>query len=231
MSSASLEAASMMAMGMRPEAPWAVPDILFTFIMWVVMMVGMMSASAAPVLLLFAKAQQARSGPAGSGNRAVPFAVPAFALGYLAVWVGFSVVATLAQWALHDAALLSPAMAIARPRVAALVLIAAGAYQLTPLKRACLRHCQSPMGFLMSHWREGTGGGFQMGLNHGTYCLGCCWVLMCVLFAVGVMNLLWVATLTLFILIERQGAGGGRVSQIGGAALIGLGCVALARTI
>jgi predicted metal-binding membrane protein len=230
MSSAQYDAVSVMAMGMPADEPWSTPDILFTFSMWVVMMVGMMGASAAPVLLLVAKAYGARAQQAGSADRGVPFAVPAFALGYLAVWVGFSVVATVAQWALHDAALLTHEMAIVGPRIAALLLIAAGAYQLAPLKRACLRHCQSPMGFLMSHWREGMTGAFQMGLRHGVFCLGCCWVLMCVLFAVGVMNLLWVAALALFILIEKQGTCG-RVSQLGGAALIGLGCVALVRAI
>ncbi len=194
----------MMEMGMRMDAPWGATDVFFTFTMWAVMMVGMMSPSAAPVLLLFA-------------------AVPMFALGYMTIWVGFSACATLAQWALHQAALLSPMMAVASPRLAGALLIAAGAYQLTPLKRACLRHCQTPLGFLMSHWRDGAGGAFQMGLRHGVYCLGCCWALMCVLFAVGVMNLAWVGVLTAFILLEKMGEGGARVSRIGGVLLVGLG--------
>ena len=215
----------MMNMAMRMDPRWAAADVVFTFTMWAVMMVGMMSATAAPVLLLFARSRVRRA------DGAVPVPVLTFAVGYFAVWVGFSGLATVAQWALHDAALLSPAMAVASPRVAAALLIAAGVYQLTPLKRACLRHCQSPMNFLMSHWRDGVSGAFQMALRHGMYCLGCCWALMCVLFAVGVMNLAWVAVLTAFILLERLASGGERVSQLGGLALIGLGCVALVRTI
>ena len=151
-----------------------------------------------------------------------------FALGYVAVWAGFSAFATLAQWGLHQAALLSPMMATTSSRLAAAIVIAAGVYQLTPLKRACLTHCQTPMGFLMSHWRDGTAGAFRMGLQHGLYCVGCCWVLMCVLFAVGVMNLVWVAVLTAFILVEKLGLGGVHVSRIGGALLIGTGAVMLA---
>jgi predicted metal-binding membrane protein len=173
----------MMEMGMRVDAPWGAADAFFTFTMWAVMMVGMMTPSAAPVLLLFAATYARR---AEGGGRA---SVPMFGLGYIAVWVAFSACATLAQWALHDAALLSPMMAAASPRLSGALLIAAGAYQLTPLKRACLMHCQTPIGFLMSHWRDGAVGAFQMGLRHGVYCLGCCWPLMGVLFAVGVMNL------------------------------------------
>ena len=207
----------MMEMGMRMDAPWGAADIFFTFTMWAVMMVGMMSVSAAPVLLLFA-ATHARRGDRGVGS-----AVPLFGLGYITVWVGFSACASLAQWALHQGALLSPAMAAASPRLAGVLLIAAGAYQLTPLKRACLRHCQTPLGFLMSHWRDGAGGAFQMGLRHGVYCLGCCWALMCVLFAVGVMNLAWVGVLSAFILVEKMGESGTRIARLGGVLLVGLG--------
>ena len=214
----------MMNMGMRMDAPWAAADILFTFTMWAVMMVGMMSATAAPMLLLFARSRVRHA------ERGAPIAVLMFGLGYIAVWVGFSGLATVAQWALHQAALLSPAMATTSPRLAAALLIAAGVYQLTPLKRVCLRHCQTPMGFLMSHWRDGIGGAFQMGLRHGIYCVGCCWVLMCVLFAVGVMNLTWVAVLTVFILLEKLGDGGARVSRVGGVLLVGFGVFLLVRS-
>jgi predicted metal-binding membrane protein len=214
---------SMMEMGMRMDAPWGAADVFFTFTMWAVMMVGMMSASAAPVLLLFAATHARR---AQHGVRAV---VPMFALGYITVWAAFSLCATLAQWALHQAALLSPTMSAASPRLAGTLLIAAGAYQLTPFKRACLTHCQTPLGFLMTHWRDGAGGAFQMGLRHGIYCLGCCWALMGVLFAVGVMNLAWVAVLTLFILLEKMGESGARVSRIGGVLLVGLGILFFTR--
>ncbi|HEX6047692.1 MAG TPA: DUF2182 domain-containing protein [Gemmatimonadaceae bacterium] len=213
----------MMDMGMRMDAPWGAADLVFTFTMWAVMMVGMMSPSAAPVVLLFAATHARRAD--GSARAAVPM----FGLGYIAVWVAFSACATLAQWALHQAALLSPTMAAASPRLAGALLIAAGVYQLTPLKHACLTHCQTPLGFLVTHWRDGTAGAFQMGLRHGNYCLGCCWALMGVLFAVGVMNLAWVAALTAFILLEKMGEGGQRVARVGGVLLIVLGVLYFTR--
>ncbi len=207
----------MMEMGMRMDAQWRPTDVFLTFAMWAVMMVGMMGPSAAPVLLLFA-ATRARQ-----GERGARAAVPMFGLGYVAVWVGFSLCATLVQWALHQGALLSPAMAAASPRLAGALLIGAGVYQLTPLKRACLTHCQTPLGFLMRHWRDGAGGAFEMGVRHGVYCLGCCWALMGVLFAVGVMNLVWVAVLSAFILVEKMGDSGAHVARVGGVLLVGLG--------
>jgi predicted metal-binding membrane protein len=212
---------TMAGMGMM-DAPWHAADFLFTFAMWSVMMVGMMVPVATPMLLLVAATQARR---AVQGGRAL---VLLFGLGYLTVWIGFSACATLAQSALHAAALLSSTMAAASPRLAAAILIAAGAYQLTPAKRVCLEHCESPIGFLMSHWRDGYSGAFQMGLRHGIYCLGCCWALMCVLFAVGVMNLAWVGALTVFILLERVGRNGARVARVGGALMVGLGLLALA---
>jgi predicted metal-binding membrane protein len=161
-------------------------------------------------------------------ERGVPTLVLLFALGYLTIWLGFSAGATIAQWALHRAALLSSTMAVRSPRLAGALLVAAGAYQLTPVKRSCLRHCQTPLDFLMHHWREGAVGAFQMGIRHGRYCLGCCWALMAVLFAVGVMNLVWVALLTVFILVERFGRVGTRVARVGGAAMVGLGVLLIA---
>jgi predicted metal-binding membrane protein len=124
--------------------------------------------------------------------------------------------------------LLSPTMAVASQRVAGALFIGAGVYQLTSLKHGCLQHCQSPVGFLMSHWREGPRGAFRMGLRHGGYCLGCCWALMAVLFAVGVMNLAGVVILTVFILAERVGRGGAIISRVGGVAMIGVGVVLVA---
>jgi predicted metal-binding membrane protein len=213
MSSGVGPAMSMMSMGMRTTAAWSAVDAFFTFTMWTVMMIGMMTPSAAPVLLIFAASHVRRAERGGAAP------VLAFGLGYVAVWAGFSVLATLGQWALHQAALLSPMMATTSVRLGGAIVIAAGIYQLTPLKRACLTHCQTPMGFLMSHWREGTRGAFEMGLRHGMYCVGCCWVLMCVLFAVGVMSLVWVAVLTAFILVEKL-VGGVYVSRVGGVLLI-----------
>jgi predicted metal-binding membrane protein len=215
--SSSVEAATMMEqMGMVMNQPWGARDVVVTFMMWFVMMVGMMTPSALPVLLLFA-GLHARS------VQRVPLAVPLFGLGYIAIWLGFSACAALAQWGLHEAALLSSTMATSSTRFAGVILMAAGAYQLTPLKGGCLTQCQSPLGFLMSKWRDGANGALRMGLKHGVACLGCCWALMCVLFAVGVMNLAWVAVLTVFILAEKIGPAGAIVARAGGAVLIGFG--------
>jgi len=199
MSSSMAHDRMMAEMGMTMDMPRTATDFFFTFAMWTVMMVGMMAGSATPMLLLFAGTQNAR------GSRRLPMALPLFGLGYLTVWIGFSLCAALAQEALRRAALLSPAMAASSPRVAGAILIAVGLYQLTPYKGACLTKCRSPLGFLMSGWRDGAGGAFRMGLSHGTHCLGCCWALMCVLFAVGVMNLFWVAGLTALVLLEKVG--------------------------
>jgi len=214
----SAESATAMArMGMVMNAPWHAPDVVFTFTMWAVMMVGMMTPAAAPMLLLVAATDRRREEPGA------PITALLFGFGYITVWLGFSACATLAQWGLHNAALLSEPMAVASPRLAGALLIAAGAYQLTPVKAASLEHCQTPLGFLMSHWRNGPAGAFRMGLHHGIYCLGCCWALMCVLFAVGVMNLAWVGALTVFILLERIGRNGRRVAQLGGVMMVALG--------
>lgn len=222
MSSSVEHETAMMKMGMVMDAPWGASDVFFTFMMWAVMMVGMMSASATPVLLLFADMHARRA------ERGLPMAVLLFGLGYITVWLGFSASAALAQWALHEAALLSSNMAASSPRLAGVILIAAGAYQLTPAKGACLTQCQSPLGFLMSNWRDGARGALQMGLRHGVYCLGCCWALMCVLFAVGVMNLAWVAVLTAFILIEKVGPTGARVARVGGVTMAAFGVLLVA---
>lgn len=207
----------MAQMGMVMDAPWRAADVLFTFLMWSVMMIGMMSAPAAPVLLLFADMQARR------GERGLSMPVLLFGLGYLTVWAGFSACAALAQWGLHEAAFLSPEMAASSRMLGGAILIGAGVYQLTRAKRACLRHCQSPLGFLMSQWRDGAGGALRMGLRHGRYCLGCCWALMGVLFAVGIMNLAWVGVLTVFILLEKVVPAGALVSRVGGVVLIASG--------
>jgi predicted metal-binding membrane protein len=215
--SAAMEHDRMMAdMGMTMDMPWSAADVLFTFAMWAVMMVGMMTPSAAPVMLLFAGMH------AGRGQRA-PHAVFAFGSGYLLVWTAFSAGAALAQWALHQAATLSPAMTTSSARLGGVILISAGIYQLTPLKGRCLTHCRSPLGFLMTQWRDGTAGALRMGIEHGAYCLGCCWALMCVLFVVGVMNLVWVATMTIFVLVEKIGPAGALITRVAGVAMIASG--------
>jgi predicted metal-binding membrane protein len=212
----------MAAMGMTMDMSWTAADVFYTFAMWAVMMVGMMAGTAAPVLLLFASARAAR------GERGVSLAVLMFGLGYLTAWVGFSACAALTQWALHQTAMLSPAMAASSPYLAGAILIGAGAYQLTPWKGACLTQCRSPLGFLMTNWRDGRLGALQMGVRHGAYCLGCCWALMCVLFVVGVMNLVWVATLTAFVLLEKVGPAGTIVARVAGAAMVLVGLLLIA---
>ena len=148
----------------------------------------------------------------------------------MSVWIGFSILAAMLQWLLHQAGALSPGMAVTSSRAAGLILIAAGAYQLTPAKSKCLTKCQSPLGFLMSNWREGATGALQLGVRHGIYCLGCCWALMCVLFVVGVMNLAWVAVLAAFIFIEKSGLTGLRLARVSGAIIIVAGVITAMRS-
>jgi predicted metal-binding membrane protein len=207
--------------GMHPT-PWSAADLGFTILMWAIMMVGMMLPAAAPVILLFATLNRKRR---EQGTVAVPTAV--FSLGYLLVWAAFSVAAGLAQWALHAAALLSPSMATTSPLIGGALLVAAGVYQLTPLKEACLALCRSPFGFFMTEWREGWSGALRMGLRHGRYCLGCCAIMMGLLFVTGVMNLLWVAVITAFVLVEKVAPGGPRIGRAASWALIAAGLVVL----
>jgi predicted metal-binding membrane protein len=212
------------AMAMPMEGPWDWVQAVLTFIMWAVMMVAMMLPSAAPMILVFERVHLDR---AAKQQPYVPTAV--FAAGYLAVWVGFSVLATAAQWALHTAALLSPGMAAASPWLGGALLIAAGAFQLTPLKRACLAKCRTPLGFMLTEWREGVGGALMMGLRHGVFCTICCWGLMALLLVGGVMNLLWVAGLAIVVLGEKVLPRGELLGRIGGALLIAWGVWVAAR--
>ena len=220
--SADMEHHRMMeAMGMTMEMKWSVPEILVTFAMWTVMMVGMMAPSAMPMILLYAGTS------AGRGSRGVSLATFLFGLGYVAVWTAFSFAATLAQWGLNAAAMMSAAMASSSGRLSAAILIAAGVYQLTSWKGKCLTHCRSPLGFLMTNWRDGRVGALRMGWRHGAYCLGCCWALMCVLFVVGVMNLVWVGALAAFVLVEKVGPAGMWTARVAGVAMIAAGVAAL----
>jgi predicted metal-binding membrane protein len=214
-----IDAGMMAKMGMATNQPWTASDVFYTWVMWSVMMIGMMAASTVPVLLLFAGLHARRA----AGGRSL--AVLSFGLGYFAVWLGFSACAAMAQWALHQGALLSSAMATSSTAVGGAILVGAGVYQLSPLKGRCLTGCQSPLGFLMGNWRDGLRGAFAMGMRHGTFCLGCCWALMGVLFVVGVMNLVWVGVLTVFVLIEKIGPTGVRLARTGGAIMIALGVI------
>jgi predicted metal-binding membrane protein len=216
---------SMPGMVMIRPQEWDVTSVLLLFAMWAVMMVAMMLPSAAPMILAFLTVNHRRQMTA----RPLP-PVGIFVFGYLVVWTAFSAAATLAQWGLHKAALLSPAMEATSPVLNGGLLVAAGVFQLTPLKRACLKGCRSPLTFLMSEWREGTAGAFEMGLRHGSFCLGCCWALMALLFVAGVMNLLWVALIALFVMAEKILARGELLGRVTGLALVTGGVVLVART-
>ncbi|HJU19730.1 MAG TPA: DUF2182 domain-containing protein [Stellaceae bacterium] len=213
-----------MAGGMTMAAPaWTPGYAALQLLMWAVMMVAMMLPSAAPVILL-----AVGLGGRGRGAAARMPNAAWFALGYIAVWTGFSLLATALEWGLHEAGLLSPGMAIGSAALAGLILIGAGLYQWTPLKAACLRHCRSPLAFLLQHWRGGARGGIVIGLRHGLYCLGCCAMLMTLLFVGGAMNLLWIAGLALLVLIEKVLPWGGRTCRLTGAVLTLWGAASLA---
>jgi len=181
-------------------APWTAAEFILTFAMWAVMMIGMMTPSAAPMILIYARAARM----AAAAGR--PLAATAwFVAGYLLMWSAFAFAATAAQWLLGRFALLNPMMASASNIFGAAVLLAAGLYQWTPLKTACLSHCQSPLAFIQHHggFRNEARAALQLGAEHGLSCIGCCWALMLLLFVGGVMNILWIAALTVLALLEK----------------------------
>jgi predicted metal-binding membrane protein len=191
----------MPGMVMQP-AIWSIGYALLVFLMWWVMMIAMMMPSAAPMVLMYAAITRKQA------NAKRPLIVTAlFIAGYLAVWAGFSFLATVLQWGLESIGIVTGMMEIASPVIVGVLLIAAGLYQLTPLKAACLAHCQHPLMFFVHRWRPGRAAAFRMGLEHGRYCLGCCWFLMAFLFVGGIMNLIWIAAIALFVGIEKFAAG------------------------
>lgn len=197
---------------------WDLPHSALLLAMWVVMMVGMMLPSAAPILFLYAGVIR-KSPNAGS----VSSSVYSFGSGYLLVWAAFSLLATALQLLLSKWLLLNSMME-ARSRIfAAALLLVAGAYQFTPYKRTCLQSCRAPVVFLTQHWKPGLRGAFQLGWQHGLYCLGCCWALMLLLFVGGVMNLWWVGAITVFVLLEKLAPVGVQGGKLSGVLIIGLG--------
>jgi predicted metal-binding membrane protein len=214
----SMQHMDLVAMAMPSTGAWGSMDLLLVFAMWAVMMVAMMVPSATPMLLTFATVARSRR---AQGRAFVPVWV--FLGGYLVLWTAFSLAATLAQWGLHSLALISPMMVGTSPLLGSLLLITAGVYQWTPVKQACLRHCRMPLQFLLTCWQDGTAGAFLMGVRHGAYCLGCCWLLMAILFAVGVMNLVWIAALSVFVLVEKIIPRGFSVAKAAGLLLVGWG--------
>lgn len=202
-------------MAMAQAQPRSALDFLLMFLMWAVMMVGMMLPSATPMILLFALISRKQK---EQGRNLVP--AGAFASGYLMVWSVFSLIAAVVQWALGETALLSPMMVSASPYLGGALLIAAGLYQMTPLKTACLKHCRSPFSFIALHWRPGALGSVRMGIHHGAFCVGCCWAIMALLFVGGVMNLLWVAIIAIFVLLEKVLRAGPLIGRLTGVALM-----------
>jgi predicted metal-binding membrane protein len=221
---AGMDMGAMPAGGMAMQMPaWTPGYAGVVFVMWSVMMMAMMLPSAAPTILLVATLARRRPG----GGLAAG-AAGLFAAGYVLVWTGFSLLATALQWGLSEAGMLSPMMATTDRVLAGGVLVAAGIYQWTPFKDACLRHCRSPLAVVLGHWRPGRLGSLRSGMANGFYCLGCCWSLMALLFVGGVMNFLWIAGITLLVLVEKTLPWGGWSGRLAGAVLAVWGAAALA---
>jgi predicted metal-binding membrane protein len=212
------------AMGMPEMQSWTW-ELAALFVMWTVMMVGMMLPSATPLILLVLGVYRRRD------DRHTRLNSVLFVGGYLLAWTAFSLVAASGQILLHRAALLSAAMVARSTFLAAGILIIAGLYQLLPVKNACLTHCRSPLSFLTHHWREGLGGAVRMGFLHGLFCVGCCWALMALLFVAGVMNLIWVAAIAAFVLVEKLTRQGLLLGRIAGVLLILWGVYVFSRSI
>ncbi len=207
--------------GMWPAA-WTAGYAGLMLFTWWLMMLAMMPPSAAPMILIYAALARRPPGSAAHASTAD------FVAGYLTMWGVFSIAAVALQWALSAVAALSPEMVLTSVGVGAALLVAAGVWQLTPLKHACLHHCRSPFAFVMRHWRPGGLGAWRMGLVHGAYCLGCCWVLMLLLFYGGMMNVYWIAGLSALVLAEKTVPAGHRLGTLVGLALIGWGAALLA---
>jgi predicted metal-binding membrane protein len=195
---------------------WDAPRLLLLWAMWAVMMAAMMLPSATPVLLLYGGAARRRDGAAGAQR------IYALAFGYVTAWALFSVAATVLQRVLAEQWVLSPMMEMTTSRASAAFLAIVGIYQLTPLKRACLGVCQSPLGFLMRRWHAGAAGAFRMGIEHGGYCVGCCWGLMLLLFVGGVMNLTVILALTALVALEKLTPIGLHVARVSGVLFLGM---------
>jgi predicted metal-binding membrane protein len=203
---------------MPGSSDWSAANMLAIGCMWAVMMAAMMLPAALPMILTF-DVLCARSGE--------PARWRSFVAAYLLVWVAFSVAATGAQWALQAAGWVDPMIVSTSAPLNGALLVIAGAYQFSPLKRICLARCRTPMGFLLGEWRGGVRGGFAMGLRHGLFCIGCCWALMALLFVGGVMNLAWIAALSIAVAIEKLAPRGERLAMVLGLTLIAAGAMRL----
>jgi predicted metal-binding membrane protein len=200
---------------------WSLGYAIIMFFMWWIMMIAMMTPSATPMILLYARVHRHSQKEKSQSSVAPTFS---FALGYLVAWAAFSLIATLMQWGLERAGLLhAMKMWSISPIFSGSLLVVAGVYQLSPLKNVCLDHCRSPIHFLSHNFRPGSLGAFRMGWIHGLYCLGCCWFLMALLFAGGIMNLVWIAGLAIFVLIEKVAPGGHWIARGAGIAMVAVG--------
>jgi predicted metal-binding membrane protein len=215
-----------MSMSTQPGA-WSPGYSVIILLMWWAMMIAMMTPSAAPIILLYARATRHAQTTGQLQQGVVPTA--AFAGGYLMVWLGFALLAAALQWTLERAGLVSAMMmASTSAAVSAAILLLAGLYQLSPLKHVCLRHCRTPAEFLSRHWRPGALGALRMGLEHGAFCVGCCWVLMALLFVGGIMNVLWIAALAILVLLEKIAPHGALLSRGTGVVLLAWAATTLA---
>lgn len=231
MSMSAIEMTAMSGMhdipGPRAPGAWSVSYAALVFLMWWIMMIAMMLPSVSPTILLHAALLRH-----GNSDQNVTWVSLAFLAGYLLTWAGFSLLAALAQWALERTGLVSPTMmSLLHSTSGGLVLIAAGAYQFSPLKAVCLDHCRSPAHFIAEHHRPGATGALLMGLEHGAYCLGCCWFLMALLFVGGVMNLYWIVGLTALVAIEKLAPRGDSVARLLGLGLIAYGIYIVASSL
>jgi predicted metal-binding membrane protein len=202
-----------------PDSPqWNAANVAAIWSMWSIMMGAMMLPSALPMILSFVHLAARSADAARAGS---------FVAAYLAVWFGFSAGATAAQWLFQLMDWVNPMLVSTSSALTAVLLLIAGVYQFSPLKRTCLSRCRTPLGFLLGEWRPGTYGAFVMGLRHGLFCLGCCWALMALLFVGGVMNLAWIAALSITVAVEKLLPLGERLAAALGLALIGVGCIKL----
>jgi predicted metal-binding membrane protein len=201
---------------------WSAAYWVTMLLMWWVMMIAMMVPSAAPMILLYGRVYRHGQARGQIPGAIVPTAF--FAGGYLACWLGFSVLATALQFALERLGHIDGMMMWSTNRwLTTGLLVVAGLYQLSPFKAACLQHCRSPANFLTRHWFPGWLGAFRLGLVHGTFCLGCCWALMLLLFAAGIMNLVWIAGLAIIVLLEKLAPSGASLAPLTAGLLVAAG--------
>jgi predicted metal-binding membrane protein len=202
---------------------WSWTDFVLLFLMWFVMMIAMMTPSVVPLVLIFTSINRKRQ------QRQNPFVSSGYLLsGYFLVWAVFSLFATILQWLLQRVSLLNPEMITTSEILGSIIFILAGVFQFTPLKNTCLNTCRSPVGFIHQYWKDGKSGALRMGIQNGIFCLGCCWILMILLFVSGIMNILWIAIISLFVLSEKV-LSVKVFSFIAGIVLIAYGIVILLR--